>query len=779
MRMKQDNGHGAEQCTEATAVGHRLLAALATVDRPGSFCVEGALPPVLPGLEIPGMEPIGLPLTSTQALELAQRCSAAPYGKGEQTILDTSVRRVLELDPERFSLTNPDWPELVAKAAEQVRREFGLEKQRLSSHLYKLLLYEPGSFFLPHRDGERLDRMVATLVMVFPSAHEGGELVVRHDDQERVLDFSDPEKLFGIHFGAFYADCEHEIRPLRSGYRLCLVYNLTLEQAPNAADDILAPRSSGPIAAVRQVLESSFPSGTPTKLAVTLDHQYTQQGLVFDALKGVDRARAGVLFEAARQAGWRAHLALLTLWQSGQADGAEPEYRSWSRRHAQHGGEYEMGEVYDSTLTLDYWSDRNGERLPFGEMRIDEREIVSGSDLTDAEPDEEDFQGYTGNAGMSLERWYRYAAVVLWRQSEHFDILVSAGPERAVAALGRMTRERSRGSAEERSQHRIHCIDFASKILSGWPERRGGYRSREEPVAVLPLLVDLREPSLVETYLREVLPKDPFQDPGSDLVKACRKTGWSPHAEALGLLFDATTNETIERNVRLLESLNTAPDGSEERRRLCATLSDRALAALERWDATRGRSPVDRIELLITLVRSLASLEDHPRLGRCVEHVIAHAENYDVAAVQIPALLKLRPWFETRLTKPGAPVMRWLRHCRGDLEARAAAKPREPTDWRRAAELSCACEDCKDLAGFLEDRREKVYRFKVRQDRRGHLHQMIERHQCDLRHETERRGSPQTLVCTKTSASYQRRLEEHELACAQLSTIRTMESALS
>jgi hypothetical protein len=54
-----------------------------------------------------------------------------------------------------------------------------LEKQSLEAHLYKLLLYEPGSFFLAHRDGEKLDRMVATLVIALPSAYEGGELVVR------------------------------------------------------------------------------------------------------------------------------------------------------------------------------------------------------------------------------------------------------------------------------------------------------------------------------------------------------------------------------------------------------------------------------------------------------------------------------------------------------------------------------------------------------------------------------------------------------------------------
>lgn len=41
-----------------------------------------------------------------------------------------------------------------------------------NNSLYKLLLYEPGSFFLPHRNTGKEDRMFATLVIVLPSIYE-------------------------------------------------------------------------------------------------------------------------------------------------------------------------------------------------------------------------------------------------------------------------------------------------------------------------------------------------------------------------------------------------------------------------------------------------------------------------------------------------------------------------------------------------------------------------------------------------------------------------------
>lgn len=62
-----------------------------------------------------------------------------------------------------------------------MQRELGLEDRKLTVHLYKLLIYEKGGFFLPHRDGEKLDRMVATLVIVLPSVCEAGELILWHD----------------------------------------------------------------------------------------------------------------------------------------------------------------------------------------------------------------------------------------------------------------------------------------------------------------------------------------------------------------------------------------------------------------------------------------------------------------------------------------------------------------------------------------------------------------------------------------------------------------------
>lgn len=352
-----------------TAIQQALLETLKKVDRPGTFCASGRLPAVLPGLEVADLGPVALPLSKGQAAALKKLARQAPYGKGTQTLVDTKVRRVWEIDSDQVVLANPDWPGVLKQAVATVQSELGLEKQKLLAHLYKLLLYEPGSFFLAHRDGEKLDRMVATLVIALPSAHEGGELVVRHEGREQVVDFG-PASPFQTQFAAFYADCEHEIRPVRKGFRLALVYNLVLEKSKGR---ITAPTSRETIAAtsnlLRQWSQEAAEAGAdspPPKLAVLLDHQYTQAGLTRDALKGIDRAKADILLAAAAEAGCDASLALVTYWETGSAEPTENygrgygRYRRYDDADEDEGGEYVMGEVFDSSLMAGHFCDGEG-----------------------------------------------------------------------------------------------------------------------------------------------------------------------------------------------------------------------------------------------------------------------------------------------------------------------------------------------------------------------------------------------------------------------------------
>jgi len=71
--------------------------------------------------------------------------------------------------------------------------------------------------------------MFGSLVVVFPTPHEGGALILRHRGQEWTFDSgrglaSVREPSIG--YVAFFSDVEHEVAPVISGHRVTLTYNL-------------------------------------------------------------------------------------------------------------------------------------------------------------------------------------------------------------------------------------------------------------------------------------------------------------------------------------------------------------------------------------------------------------------------------------------------------------------------------------------------------------------------------------------------------------------------
>jgi hypothetical protein len=81
--------------------------------------------------------------------------------------------------------------------------------------------------------------MFGSLVVVMPTAHVGGALLLRRGSKETVFDYGKTLDVMQpqVGFIAFYSDVEHEVLPIESGYRVTLTYNLYF-------DDYSLPRHS-------------------------------------------------------------------------------------------------------------------------------------------------------------------------------------------------------------------------------------------------------------------------------------------------------------------------------------------------------------------------------------------------------------------------------------------------------------------------------------------------------------------------------------------------------
>ena len=259
----------------------------ATYPNPSLFVRAELRPLTLPGLNVEGIGEVALPVSTSNARQLIAKASQAPYGRGEATIVDTDVRRVWQLEPDQFQLKNPKWEAFVQELANAVKAEFGV-KQKVTASLYKLLVYEKGSFFVPHRDTEKAHRMFATLVICLPSKHKGGQLIVSHAGQSQAIDFSDKASAYDLQYAAFYADCEHEVRPVTDGYRICLVYNLA---TGGRNTQPAAPEFTGAIESAATAIKTLFEADDERDMLILpLLHQYTEAGLAPDDGDALDQA---------------------------------------------------------------------------------------------------------------------------------------------------------------------------------------------------------------------------------------------------------------------------------------------------------------------------------------------------------------------------------------------------------------------------------------------------------------------------------------------------------
>ena len=297
-----------------------LEALLSRVRQPGDFFVSGTMEMPMPRIEVEGAGVLSFPVPDAQIAAIVGKAERAPYGRGRDTIVDTSVRNVWQIAPGKIKISGKSWAANFEAILSKVRAGLGCGDAMVSAELYKLLVYDRGGFFLAHRDTEKRAGMFGTLVVTLPSAHRGGELRIRHSGREVTVETNilDPSELSYV---AFYADCEHEVLPVREGNRVCLIYNLIQKNAKGRRKILKAPEYESQISQAAAILERSLTApNAPAKIAWLLDHQYSPAGLSFSALKGVDAARARVLAQAAARAQCAAHLGIVHIGESGSAE---------------------------------------------------------------------------------------------------------------------------------------------------------------------------------------------------------------------------------------------------------------------------------------------------------------------------------------------------------------------------------------------------------------------------------------------------------------------------
>jgi hypothetical protein len=138
-----------------------LARILPAIRRPGDFYATGIADMFAPNLEVDGVGRISLPLLPMQAEQLIAVAVRAPYGRGEETVVDTKVRRTWQIDADRIHIGGRHWMHTLDAIVAKAAAGLGVAGP-VSAELYKLLIYDAGSFFVEHRDTEKTAGMFAT-----------------------------------------------------------------------------------------------------------------------------------------------------------------------------------------------------------------------------------------------------------------------------------------------------------------------------------------------------------------------------------------------------------------------------------------------------------------------------------------------------------------------------------------------------------------------------------------------------------------------------------------
>ncbi|RYO80570.1 hypothetical protein DL764_009885 [Monosporascus ibericus] len=754
---------------------------LDAIETTGDFAAcKGYSAFVNPDLEVAGT-PIPLPLTARDAQAIRGACRLAPYGKGEATLVDESVRKTWELGRDEFRLANqPDWDAFVADALlrDLAEKALGMPSSGVRAEPYKLLLYEEGSFFRKHKDSEKVAGMIDTLVVCLPARHDGGDVRLSHAGKSRMFATS-RSSAYGLTALAWFSDVTHEITQVTSGYRLVLTYNIIQTGGLS--------KSAGSLAKQHKQLQKAISEwkvkyNSTKRLFYCLEHQYTRSSLSLENLKGRDHAVCHSLYSLCLENGLYLFI-----------------YLTYSKEEeGYYGGE--------DSLTVSSIHGCDGSLIA-EDLDIEPEEIIGNNPYEDGpsrDPDSESEGEYTGNEGVANTLRYHDTAAMIVSREYLYEILDEEdGDGRAIYWVIQPNLAEDSTDASSRSFH----LKIINIILDS-PRRldhtvlsdiyRWAVESKLEDLLrrVVRASVSISAVDELLTTISELINKDYNADPspkpdwdvllgeyessmqglsefssiyhevesllGHDALKESLRSWWSSVEEGRFESKVSLDLEDLDFVMKLITAHSTdlkwiqssaSRDGKLEH--AVAITKDLVESAqpklaleaadffLPKWDprpggaggaASRRQQPGPVAE------RGASEQPSRGRRGRGG----AAARVRVVAAAVRDAAARLR----------GGPVRDPAAHVRLRRRADAPTPPRRLPGWAHRPR-GCGCEDCRDLDRFLSAADERVGRFTVNKDKRQHIEYRLPRYYGDKSREIfscslDQRRKPYTLVITKT-----------------------------
>lgn len=617
--------------------------------------------------------------------------------------------------------------------------------------------------------------MFGTLVIQLPSNYIGGQLTVNHRSKNTEYDFGGSAGCANFYYAAFYADCQHEIKPVTKGYRLCLIYNLVYQGSDNCPAPANNQQSiSTIVSSMREWSEDVTSADQHPMIAYLLEHKYCEASLSFQLLKNTDRAVADVLTQAKMEVDFDLYVANVSLVEN------------WSATHYGY-DDYAADDLVDESVSANNLKSRDGKTITSIDLQ---KECFVPEDFFDTiDPDEEEFEEATGNEGATLDKQYNWAALLLWPSKNR---TTNIGITNMIHLLKKDLLDPT-FSQDKKTALEAVAKDIVSACASHSDD---GYFTTEAYMSLLQSLQSLGNVELISDFLQVIASSmsDHYfiESPSfsQEVLAIGCKYGWNTLRSSLQTIFDklSSSKHRIEKYFLFLREISQQPSSSQKD--VCRGLASAIVSVLSSEDDTKPPSTQPTYsylfygnvgntrgkEFAVHLIKCLMTLECNEQLLSLVQAFRTKPNRYPILTILAPVCEEL---FKSLKEGEGENIafQQLLSFCISSLEASSNQAISLPTNWSEPAEpvtFSCSCADCVTLMRFLRHPTETQQRFKMGKARRFHLHRQLDSNVCSATHVTEHVGNPHTLVVTKTRTNYNKDCKKLQNEKATLSRLRAL-----
>lgn len=249
---------------------------------------------------------------------------------------------------------------------------------------------------------EKADGTFATITVVLPSEHTGGEAHLSHNGVSVNYD-SSQASLEATTVMGWYNNVVHEIKPIKSGYQLAISFNLI--HTANSLPPAISSNSLFTGEVKRVLLSWKAMSGTfvPKKIVYLLNRRPSRTNIRGGALKGTDDLKVSLLHQVCKEVGFRLGTATILCHLSGSViDNREDYYEEHIWGYSAYDddeedlGSLEFLNIEERDVTMEALVDMDGTAISTT-LVIDEPTEAIPADLSDGveyeDHDEQEFYG--------------------------------------------------------------------------------------------------------------------------------------------------------------------------------------------------------------------------------------------------------------------------------------------------------------------------------------------------------------------------------------------------